>query len=97
MIVDVHRHFMPRELFERHGALNKPTWRYNDPTLEFTFAAFLRCKSGITPIQRSFRSVQIRAPAAFGTTVQEPRARTRWPGNPLITRVIRTPGSTGWI
>jgi predicted TIM-barrel fold metal-dependent hydrolase len=37
MIVDVHRHFMPKELFERHGALNKPTWRYNDPALEFTF------------------------------------------------------------
>jgi len=37
MIVDVHRHYMPKELFERYGALGKPTWRYQDPTLEFTF------------------------------------------------------------
>ena len=37
MIVDIHRHFMPKELFERHGALGKPTWRYQDPVLEFTF------------------------------------------------------------
>jgi predicted TIM-barrel fold metal-dependent hydrolase len=37
MIVDVHRHFMPKELYERYGSLDKPTWRYNDPVLEFTF------------------------------------------------------------
>ncbi len=37
MIVDVHRHYMPEELYERYGSLNKPTWRYNDPVLEFTF------------------------------------------------------------
>ena len=37
MIVDVHRHFMPKELFERYGALGKPTSRYQDPVLEFTF------------------------------------------------------------
>jgi len=37
MIIDVHRHFMPRELYERYGALDKPTWRYNDPVMEFTF------------------------------------------------------------
>ena len=37
MIIDVHQHFAPKELFERYGALNKPTWRYQDPTLEFTF------------------------------------------------------------
>jgi 6-methylsalicylate decarboxylase len=37
MIIDVHRHFMPKELYERYGALDKPTWRYNDSVLEFTF------------------------------------------------------------
>ena len=37
MIVDVHRHYMPKELYERYGSLDKPTWRYQDPTLEFTF------------------------------------------------------------
>ena len=37
MIIDVHRHYMPKELFERYGALGKPTWRYQDPALEFTF------------------------------------------------------------
>jgi len=37
VIIDVHRHFMPKELFERYGALGKPTWRYQDPVLEFTF------------------------------------------------------------
>jgi len=37
MIIDVHRHYMPKELFGRYGGLGKPTWRYQDPTLEFTF------------------------------------------------------------
>ncbi len=37
MIVDVHRHYMPKELYESYGPLSKPTWRYNDPVLEFTF------------------------------------------------------------
>lgn len=37
MIIDVHRHYAPKELFERFGALNRPTWRYQDETLEFTF------------------------------------------------------------
>jgi predicted TIM-barrel fold metal-dependent hydrolase len=37
VIIDVHRHFMPKELFERYGALNKPTRRHEEPTLEFTF------------------------------------------------------------
>lgn len=37
MIIDVYRHFAPKDLFESFGALNKPPWRYQDPTLEFTF------------------------------------------------------------
>ncbi len=37
MIIDVHRHYAPKELFEEFGALGRPTWRYQDPTLEFTF------------------------------------------------------------
>ena len=37
MIVDVHRHYMPKDLYESYGSLSKPTWRYNDPVLEFTF------------------------------------------------------------
>ena len=37
MIIDVHRHYMPKELYESYGPLDKPTWRYQDPVLEFTF------------------------------------------------------------
>jgi predicted TIM-barrel fold metal-dependent hydrolase len=37
MIIDAHHHFMPKALYEQYGPLDKPTWRYNDPALEFTF------------------------------------------------------------